>query len=875
MSEIRKTAHPRPDFMRKDWLNLNGDWNFRLFKQGDEQAESGFDRASYTDKINVPFSWASPLSGVCRDEPGTGWYMKEVEYDFDARLFLIIGACDYYTSVYVNGKLVAEHEGGYTPIEAEVTQHFKKGLNRIEVRARDDRKDSQMYGKQGYGNISGIWQTVYLEKRAANFIKSFRVTTRVNGDVVICAETSGADSDELTARFAGIEASTPVKAGKAELRFHIDSARLWSPDDPYLYEGELSLKSGDRVSTYFGVREISTGKFDGRDYNWITLNGEPIYINATLDQAFNPKGYFTYPSDDDCMAEAFKLKRLGLNAARIHIKCEEPYKLYCMDKLGVLIIADVPNFWGEPTQSARNAYESAWREYFTRDINHPCIFMWVMFNETWGLFTKTGGGKREYTTETQAWVKSVYERAKAFDPTRLVEDNSACNYDHVATDVNTWHFYIHGYNNVKTHVNGVVEKTFKGSTFNFINGNKQTDAPLMNSECGMVWGVDGSAGDSDIAWQYHYMLNEFRLRDKLCGFVFTEFHDVVNEFNGYYRIDGSEKDFGYGAFARGMTLRDMHSKVFLATDFPPCVTLAAGAIAKVPLYLSNWAGAGAGGAKLIKWELWHEGADGRITDSMGETALPECGWGVSELKPLAVEMPAENALAVLSLYVADAFGTVISRNFTTFDVRDALPENALEISLDDVKAEGFSTLRYAQSGGKLNMGGAGEASFRVKLDNAQNAGRIRVLFEAGAKRVLSKDMGSTERKESDQNFMLGYRVDRGAFENSYWMTDETRCPSELEISIDGIPVRRLTLENDPADARGALSWLYQREARKLDDAGSYGQRVEFDVPVGMIPDVVKNGGFEVSLKASDGLALYGRDSGRYPFGITVMVDKYK
>lgn len=181
-----------------------------------------------------------------------------------------------------------------------------------------------------------------------------------------------------------------------------------------------------------------------------------------------------------------------------------------------------------------------------------------------------------YTPQTQAWVRDIYRSARAHDPTRLIEDNSACRYDHVETDLNTWHFYLHGYETLRRHVREVVEKTFPGSDFNFIGGNRQNGAPLLNSECGMVWGVDGSAGDSDLAWQYHYMLNEFRLQEKLCGFVFTELHDVVNEFNGYYRIDNTDKDFGYQAFCRGMTLRDLHAPDMVAMDCPPCRTVRAG-----------------------------------------------------------------------------------------------------------------------------------------------------------------------------------------------------------------------------------------------------------------------------------------------------------
>ena len=136
-----------------------------------------------------------------------------------------------------------------------------------------------------------------------------------------------------------------------------------------------------------------------------------------------------------------------------------------------------------------------------RDLNHPSIYAWVVFNESWGLLDKQDSQKI-YLPETQEWVRDMYHKAKAIDPERIVEDNSPCRFDHVETDINTWHFYLNTYEVVRDHIRKVVESTYPGSEFNYIGGNKQTDAPLMNSECGMVWGVENSAGDSDLAWQY-------------------------------------------------------------------------------------------------------------------------------------------------------------------------------------------------------------------------------------------------------------------------------------------------------------------------------------------------------------------------------------
>ncbi|MGI6240159.1 MAG: glycoside hydrolase family 2 protein [Christensenellales bacterium] len=853
---IPKPEFPRPDRRRADWKNLNGTWDFKLLTAagaGDEPG--GYDRA-----ITVPFSWASPLSGVGENCAGIGWYQRTTEFSASGRIFLCFGAVDYLCDVYVNDAHVRAHRGGYTQFDIDVTDVWRAGENEIVVRAEDFRRETQTYGKQGYGDIQGIWQTVWLEARGEAYIEKFRFETKCDGRVTLTAHAAAADGAVVTAAFEDRVFTGKIENGVAMIEMEFDAPRLWSPDDPQLYEGTIALEN-DIVHTYFGIREIEAK--DGR----ILLNGAPIYINGVLDQAFHPQGHFTYPDDKSMRDEAWRVKRLGLNMARIHIKPEEPRKLYWMDKLGVLIMQDMPCFWGEPNDEARAAYESEWPDAFDRDFNHPSIFSWVMFNETWGLFT---GAKdaRKFLPETQEWVRDVYKRAKENDPTRLIEDNSPCNYDHVETDINTWHFYLNGYELVREHIKKVSENTYPGSGFNYIGENKQTGAPLMNSECGMVWGVDGSAGDSDIAWQYRYMLNEFRLYDNINGFIFTEFHDVVNEFNGYYRIDDKDKDFGYRAFCRGMTVRDLHAAAFLALDCAPCRTVDAGAAVEAPCAISNFSDNRSG--LRVAWELWHDAIDGRVSDQKGEFAIPEHKLGLTRLAPIQLTMPRENAVAILSVYLMDG-EQVISRNFTTFDVRGAMHANAIEIPVAAGASEGFQPRWGALGGEKLCLGGAGSVSYEIPVGCEPND--IDIYLEAGAKRVLSKDLdGEPAKDQQDLGFMRGYLVDRGAFQNSYWMTDEDQPISEMTALIDGVEIAKIALVGDNADARGVLSWHYQPDDRKLDEAGSYGQLVHLRVPSRLITGIAARGAFTLTLRATDGLAIYGRNAGRYAVGLTVVTE---
>ncbi len=871
MNSIPKPEFPRPERERKDWLNLNGEWKFRLFPNGSEAEEKVFseNRNHYDRSITVPYSWVCPLSGVQENVAGIGWYAREAVFDGQGRIFLCFGAVDYLTSVYVNDIFAGDHQGGYSYFELDVTELWHEGVNRIEVRAEDYQRETQLYGKQGYGEIQGIWQTVWLERRPVEYIRDFHIHTKLDGEVTIDIEAAAQDGTAVYAKFDNISGEGLVENGKARIFLCIDRPHLWSPDDPYLYEGTLTL-GGDCVYTYFGIRTISTGKVGSRNYRWILLNGKPIYLNGTLDQAFNPNGHFTYPSDADMRAEAWRLKRLGLNMVRIHIKPEEPRKLYWMDKLGVLVMADIPCFWGAPISEARSAYERELEEIMHRDLNHPSIFAWVIFNESWGLLHKDENGSKIYRPETQEWVHSMWNKAKAIDAERLVEDNSPCRNDHVITDINTWHFYLNSYPVVRDHIREVVGNTYPGSQYNFIGGRRQNDAPLMNSECGMVWGVDESAGDSDIAWNYHYMLNEYRLHEKLCGFIFTEFHDVVNEFNGYYRIDNTDKDFGYQDFCRGMHISDLHTADFVAVDCAPVQTVQAGETKDVPLVMSSFTDIHHGTQCTLVWELWHTGLKGKETDDMGKVRLPKFGWGTTQLQSLSVTMPDENALAVLSLYLKDEKGNIISRNFTTFDVRASKPENIIEIPVCSGKTEGFTPVWHALQDDKLCMGGKGSVSYNVSI-GSRHIDNLVIHMEAGSKHVLKKDCAEIGEPEHDLGFMRGYLVDRGAFKNSYWMSDESRFASRIEILINDTVICSRTLENDWADARGVLSWAYQINHRRLDEAGSYGEDIHVSVPSRMLPEIERVGRFILTIRTLDkgGLALYGRNSGRFAHGLMV------
>jgi len=565
--------HPRPDFQRQQWLNLNGPWQFRFDKENVGQKQQWFKAGTdFSETIMVPFPWGSKLSGI-EDNADIGWYARSITVpeSWNAQsVFLVIGACDWHTTAWLDGNLLGNYQGGYTPFEFDLTPHLKKGkAHHLVLRADDTPHKFKLEGKQGYGRAAGIWQTVYLESRPSVALETIHFTPDIdNSEVSVKAilNKSAPEDLNLKLQFKSHDLANPnitqtVRKGNRKIEFEvsIEKQRLWSLEDPYLYEVETVLSGAgqteDHVSTYFGMRKVSVINLPGTDFPYIALNDKPVYMQLALDQSYHPDGFYTFPSDEFMRDEILRSRRIGLNGQRIHIKVEVPRKLYWADRLGVLIMADVPNSWGPPDARMRQETETALRGMIRRDYNHPAIFSWVNFNETWGLRT----GKQGYTPETQKWVASIYQLTKDLDPTRLVEDNSPCNLDHVATDINSWHTYLPGYG-WRELLEQITRDTYPGSKWNFIGGRTQSNQPLLNSECGNVWGYEGSAGDVDWSWDYHIMMNEFRRHPEICGWLYTEHHDVINEWNGYYKYDRSEKYTGMPQLIEGMSLRDLHGQ---------------------------------------------------------------------------------------------------------------------------------------------------------------------------------------------------------------------------------------------------------------------------------------------------------------------------
>ena len=897
--------HPRPDFERAEWVNLNGPWQFHFDKENTGVTATWFDgKTEFPDTITVPFSWGSALSGL-ENKADIGWYHRTVKVPEawkGKRVFLVVGASDWITQGWFDGKPVGDHRGGYTPFEFELTQNVQWGQDQqVVLRVDDTAHDFKLEGKQGYGAAKGVWQTLYLEARPAVHITSVHYSPDIDtGKVMVKALLSDAapEGTQLQLHFktgAAADATQTVAAGAKEVQFEapIANEHLWTLEDPFLYEVDTVLKAGgseDHVGTYFGMRKISVTKLPGTDLPYVALNNKPIYLQLTLDQSYHPEGFYTFPTDAFMRDEIIRSKRIGLNANRIHIKVEVPRKLYWADRLGLLIMADVPNFWGEPGPEARQESEFALRGMLERDFNHPAIFAWITFNETWGLFSGKGD-KRSYLPETQKWVISMYHLAKQLDPTRIVEDNSTCNYDHTETDFNSWHDYLPGYA-WRAKLDQISKDTFPGSKWNFTGGRTQSNQPLCNGECGNVWGYEGSTGDVDWSWDYHIMLNEFRRHPKICGWLYTEHHDVTNEWNGYYRFDRSEKDTGLGALAPGMSLKDLHDVFYLSTGSELCRDVKPGAVVEVPVFASFLTDHSPGKNLVLRTELYGWNTLGqRKSFSTTTHSMPFEPWTAKELAPLKVKMPSEPVLAVLVLTLENEAGVVLHRNFTTFLVGNGLSprQETLKTSAGKLRVVRCApnTFKDAQWSQKqwnvldgLKVNGAGHGYFEYRLPwpegiTPEQLSGVSFVMEASAKQLFAKDRIGAVTVEGD--FMRGQGThEPSSNTNSYPMTGTTPYPSVVRVRVNDVVAGSFTLENDPADHRGILSWHAQPHDKYLREAGSYGYLVQATLPEAAIKAAAQSKEIVIRLEVDaampGGLAIYGERFGRYPVDPTLVFE---
>ena len=813
-------------------------------------------------------------SGNYREAPRhtLGWYRKTVsvpETWRKKRTILAFGAVDWHAKVWVNGVYIGEHENGYLPFELDITDALTPGKPVVIVVRAYDAQDhgEQLAGKQigWYVRTSGIWQTVYLEPRNATHIKACYITPDIDNstatlDITIEGEVtagttlnwqcvspveaagsslSGSIAVESDAQDAG-ESGVTNPSYKIRIDIPREHLHLWDVDTPYLYSVTLTLTSGesvtDRVFTYFGMRKVSIAKAPSGDYQYLYLNNRPVYLLGALNQSFNPEGVYTFLTDEAIRRDIERAREFGFNFLRLHIKVDEPRLYYWADKLGMLFMCDIPNF-GDYTEKAQTRFEETLRGTIARDYNHPSIISWCNFNETWGL----GGRAYKDMPDRQEWVREMYHLAKSLDNTRLIEDNSPCLYDHVETDINSWHFYINDYEDAKKHIANVVVETYPGSAFNYVGGNVQSDAPLINSEYG---GISAGAGDKDISWCFKYLTNELRLHPKICGYVYTELQDIEWEHNGFMNYDRSIKEFGYDYL-------DINTLDFIAIDYPPGTTVTPGEQIKADIYTSHFSHKTITGTTL-HWQLDTMSATGHITRGCvsGSVEIPFPQYQVEQVHELELVVPdIQPAVGTLHIWVTDSTGTVVARNFINFE---HFVEDPVESS-DSTSA----ILNYAP--GSISESSWSEPTTSEELFSGVGSGYVEYKIS------LSEDFNPADVAEMVLIFEAS-SSDGGACQ-----TEPEKHPSDVTISVNGVEVDTIRIPDCPADIRGVLSYIHGQP-------GIYGYLYNVKVD----PSVVLNGKadtltvrYEVKAdaEARGGFALYGARLGRFPAGPHLLITK--
>lgn len=548
---IPRAEHPNPQSERKNWLNLNGEWDFE-FDFGNSKYDAGIiDKKEWERKIFVPFCPESKLSGIEHTDfiPAV-WYRKTVDIsaeNLEGIVFLNFGAVDYEAKIYVNGKKAGYHKGGYSSFRVDITEFLNVGENVIVVNAVDDVRDPLVpRGKQceelksrgcDYTRTTGIWQTVWLEFAPKEHIKSFRLYSDAeNSALSILANVEGEGEFTAEAFYEGRSVGSVKKhvTNVFNGEIALSEKHLWEPGCGRLYDLKLTF-NGDEISSYFGLRSI---RLD--DYKFL-INGKSVFQRLVLDQGFYRDGIYTAPTEEELINDIKISFAVGFNGARLHQKVFEPRFLYHCDRLGYLVWGEYGN-WGLDwsNTSALEAILPEWCECVERDFNHPSIIGWCPFNETWDI-----DGRKQY----DSILRTVYRVTKQLDITRPCIDTSG-NF-HVETDIYDVHDYEQDVETFKNNYDRLMTENVLFERF---------PERQMYSGKGCAWvseygGLQWSEGDREDAWGYGNApksLDEFIERykgltdalldnDRMFGFCYTQLYDIEQEQNGLYYYDRTPK----------------------------------------------------------------------------------------------------------------------------------------------------------------------------------------------------------------------------------------------------------------------------------------------------------------------------------------------
>lgn len=531
LSGIPHNVYPRPQLKRDSFFCLNGEWDFAVTK-GEEPTE-------YNRKILVPFPPQSLLSKINEVYKKGDILFYKTSFKLPDnfikdRVLLHIGAADQIADVSLNGATIGRHEGGYHNFSFDITDNLRES-NTLVIKITDDPKSTALpYGKQKakrggmwYTPVSGIWQTVWLESVPKDYIKSIKIDVN-NYKAVIRAD--GAMCGVLTVNTPDGEISAELKDGIAEIA--PESPRLWSPEDPYLYYFSIKTES-DCVKSYFALRTLSVKDIDGIPR--LCLNGKPYFFHGLLDQGYYSDGIYTPATPQNYTEDILRMKALGFNTLRKHIKIEPEQFYYDCDRLGMIVFQDMvnngsysfirdtalptvglkrlPDRWLHPSRRTRNAFIKGMEQTVAALYNHPCICLWTIFNEGWGQFCGN----------------DMYRHMRNLDSSRFIDTASGwfCTRE---SDVISPHIYFKPVR-IAAGSKPILLSEFGGYSF-------QPKGHIFNTE--KEYGYRSFSSREEFAQALIALYeNEVipAVKKGLCGAVYTQVSDVEDETNGLLSYD--------------------------------------------------------------------------------------------------------------------------------------------------------------------------------------------------------------------------------------------------------------------------------------------------------------------------------------------------
>lgn len=553
--------YPRPQFVRSDWLNLNGEWAFAF---GDETDAADALAGRLDRKINVPFTYETELSGIHDTaQHNTVWYSRKISGKAGRRTIINFDGADYVAEVYVNGRPAGTHKGAYTRFSFDVTDLLVDNEGVLTVKCTDDDLPVQVRGKQrweaqSYGcwyvQTTGIWKTVWLEYTDDVRLTKLKITPDISDSSVTFDMAVNKPADDVEVKIAVSFDGRPVQtvsviAGDIDntVKVRLDSksityqAEQWCLWNPALYDVEVTVsRSGrevDRVGSYFGLREFTVrgGK--------LLLNGGPFYAKLILDQGYWKESGMTPPSEQAIMDDIRLAREMGFNGVRKHQKNEDERFYYYADIMGFVVWCELPsNHWF--SDEAVKDISAEWLDIVTQNYNHPSLVTWVLFNESWGVKGIASNPRH------QNFAEGLYYMTKSIDTMRPVISNDG--WYHAKSDILTLHHYEQN-SSWLAHLYDTKEKLTDGYCGNsqllpFAAGFKYEGQPIIFTEFGGThyasdegWGYGASVHtDEEFLERFSSLIKAVEDMD-ISGYCYTQLTDVEQETNGLLTVDRAPK----------------------------------------------------------------------------------------------------------------------------------------------------------------------------------------------------------------------------------------------------------------------------------------------------------------------------------------------